>query len=44
MDRYELAERLQCFMSKSELAKLLAWMADRQNLTFEDLKECLNAL
>lgn len=44
MDQYELAERLQSFMSKSELAGLLAWIATRQHLSYEDLKEYLELL
>lgn len=40
----ELAERLQTFMSKAELAELLAWIATRQHLTYEDLQEYLKLL
>lgn len=44
MDRFELAERLQSFMSKAELAELLAWIATRQHLSYEDLQEYLKML
>lgn len=44
MSREELAEHLQSFMSKAELAELLAWIATRQHLTYEDLQEYLKLL
>lgn len=41
---YSLEDKIQAYMTKAEIAKLLAWIAERQELSYEDLEEYLSMM